>query len=84
MAAGAAQQQAAESSDCNSAFGEGKAPRPGGVGVRTARHGPAADVLASVAQHPFTLRFRDAELERLFGRWHAGSQRMVRGSTLTC
>jgi len=81
MAVAAAQERAAESSDCDSAFGEGKAPRPRG-GVRPARRGPPADVLATVAQHPYTLRFRDAELERQFGRWHASSQRVVRGYLL--
>ncbi len=77
----ATQRQAAESSDCDSAFGdEGKAPRPGsGGGGRPARRGPPADVLATVAQHPYTLRFKNAELERHFGRWHASSQRVVRG-----
>ena len=67
----ACKQQAAQSSERCSVCAE----RPT-VG-KLARHGSAA-ALVMVEQHPFTLRFRDVELERMFSGWHNSSQRMVR------
>ena len=73
-------QQAAQSSERCSACVESKPLRPGAG--KPARHGTAG-VPASLAQHPFTLRFKDPELERLFTGWHATSQRLVRTCSAT-